>query len=90
MGSKPRKGLLVMALAVVFCLTGCLGPNHAVGHLYQWNDSFESKWAKESIFVVTFPAYILFAVGDALIFNSMQWWSGENPISRPGKQGIDA
>ena len=87
MGSKPRKGLLTLALAVLFCFAGCLGPNHAVGHLYQWNDSFENKWAKEGIFIVTFPGYLLFAVGDALIFNSIQWWSGENPISRPGTDG---
>lgn len=90
MGSKPRKGLLTLALAMLFCFSGCIGPNHATGHLYQWNDSFENKWAKEGIFIVTFPGYILFGVGDALIFNSVQWWTGKNWISRPEKPGIDA
>jgi Domain of unknown function (DUF3332) len=87
MGSNPRRGLLTLALAVLFCFAGCLGPNHAVGHLYQWNDSFENKWAKEGIFIVALPAYAIFALGDNLIFNSVQWWSGNNPISRPTKHG---
>jgi len=87
MDSRSKKGLLTLALAVLFCFAGCLGPNHAVGHMYQWNDSFENKWAKEGVFVVTFPVYLILAAGDALIFNSIQWWSGVNPISRPTKDG---
>ena len=87
MKRKPIKGLLVVALAVLFCFTGCLGPNHAGGHLAQWNDSFENKWAKEGIFLLVLPAYAIFGVGDVLLFNSIQWWSGENPISRPERHG---
>jgi len=83
---KPSKCLLAFALASIFSLSGCLGPNHAGGHLAQWNDSFENKWAKEGVFLVVLPAYALFGMGDVLIFNSWQWWSGKNPLSRPGEQ----
>ena len=87
MTRKPMRGLLVLALAMVFCFSGCLGPNHAGGHLAQWNNSFENKWAKEGIFLLVFPGYVLFGLGDVVIFNSVQWWSGSNPISRPGQTG---
>ena len=87
MKRKPIKGLLVLALAVLFCFPGCLGPNHAGGHLAQWNGSFENKWAKEGVFLLVLPAYAIFGIGDVLLFNSIQWWSGENPISRPERHG---
>lgn len=86
MALKPSKYLLTLALASIFSLSGCLGPNHAGGHLAQWNNSFENKWAKEGIFLLVLPGYALFGMGDVLIFNSWQWWSGQNPISRPGEE----
>ena len=84
---KPMKGLQVLALSALFCFTGCLGPNHSTGHIAQWNASFEGKWAQEGIFLVTWPAWIFTTLGDMLIFNSWQWWSGQNPISRPERSG---
>ena len=87
MTRKPMKGLQVLALSALFCFTGCLGPNHAGGHIASWNASFENKWAREGIFLLALPGYVLFAIGDTLIFNSWQWWSGCNPISRPEQNG---
>ena len=86
MTCKPSKCLLTLALTSLFLLSGCLGPNHAGGHLGKWNASFENKWAQEGVFLVCLPAYALFGLGDVIIFNSWQWWSGKNPISRPGEE----
>jgi len=78
---KGWHGLAVVAL--LFC-TSCLGPNHATGHLFKWNNTlFENKWGNEAVFFFALPVYALFSIGDVLIFNSIQWWSGNNPISRP-------
>ena len=72
------------ALAACLLLSpGCIGPGNATAHLAKWNVSFESKWSQEGIFIVCFPAYIVTGLGDLLIFNSIQWWTGTNPISRP-------
>jgi hypothetical protein len=84
---RRRWSWAALALAVLLIVPGCLGPNHSVMHLSKWNRSFESDWAQEGVFLVCFPAYIVCAVGDMLIFNSIQWWSGENPISRPDAPG---
>jgi len=75
-----------LALVMLLAFPGCLGPNHAVGHLAKWNMEFENKWAREGIFLLVLPGYVLFGVGDVLIFNSIQWWSGENPLSRPSSE----
>lgn len=75
-------------VALAACLLfspGCIGPGNATAHLAKWNVSFEGKWSQEGIFIVCFPAYIVTALGDMLFFNSIQWWSGTNPISRPAK-----
>ena len=82
-----RRARALTALALVACLLvmpACLGPNHAVGHLAKWNMEFENKWAREGVFILVFPGYVLCGLGDLLIFNSWQWWTGVNPISRAG------
>jgi hypothetical protein len=82
---KSRKWCWVLVtLAVLVILPGCLGPGNAAGHLGKWNKTqFETKWAQEGVFILVFPAYLVCGVGDILIFNSIQWWTGENPISSP-------
>jgi len=78
---------LVLVMVMTLALPGCLGPNHSVGHLARWNMEFENRWAREGVFLVCFPVYLLLGLGDILIFNPIQWWSGENPISRPDRPG---
>ena len=86
MSSRRSRPWACLALAAFLFMAapGCLGPQHATGHLGKWNNSFENDWAREGIFLVCLPAYVFTYVGDVLIFNSIQWWSGTNPISRPG------
>jgi hypothetical protein len=72
--------------AVVFVgsLTpGCYGPFHATRNLWHWNGQVEGKWGQEFVFLLLniVPAYGLFWLGDVLIFNSIQFWGGENPIT---------
>lgn len=84
MDPTPRRtwAWVVLAIALLVFAPACLGPNHAVGHVAKWNLEFEGKWAQEGMFLVLFPVYVIFSVGDLLIFNSWQWWTGVNPISR--------
>ncbi len=74
-------------LAVVLC-SGCLGPGHATARLHKFNRGFENKWAQEGMFLVTLPGYFVFSMGDNFIFNSVQWWTGDNPIDPPEGDGL--
>lgn len=76
----------MIAVCGLLC-TGCLGAGHATGRLYQFNQSFENKWAQEGMFVLMLPGYVLTSVGDNFIFNSIQWWTGENPVDPPKESG---
>jgi hypothetical protein len=78
---KSPKTWLAVGLLTLF--TSCLGPNHATGHLFKWNGGIENRWGRSVVFILVFPAYVVTSIGDVLIFNSIQWWSGDNPISDP-------
>ena len=79
----------VAGITLGVCLTGtsCIGPNNAYNSLASWNSELtESKYVNELAFLGLHivPAYPLFLVGDYLIFNSWEFWTGENLISAPG------
>ena len=87
------KNLVLSALAAVALLSGCYGPFNATRSLHKWNGEIsESKWAVEGVFLAAsiIPVYGLFVIGDALIFNSIEFWGGKNPIDPPGSAQLDA
>ena len=76
------------ALAVCLTATSCLGPNHAYNSLSAWNsEASDNKFLNEAVFLGLhlLPAYPLCMAGDVLIFNSIEFWSGSNPIPGPGE-----
>jgi hypothetical protein len=83
-----RRLLQVGLLSSLVFSTGCLGPSHLTGRLFDFNKDIEGKWTQEGVFVLLLPAYVVTSFGDKLIFNSVQWWTGENPIDPP-KRGSD-
>lgn len=78
-------GLSLVALSV---LPGCLGGKYAsqsfcaVRYTLKVNREItDNKWINEILFI--FPGGIvhgLAAFGDVIIFNSFEFWTGENPI----------
>lgn len=81
MGRRQQITALVVALAVG--CAGCFGSFNLTRKLYNWNDSVsKDKWIKEAVFLVLIwaPIYGLAGLGDAVIFNTIEFWSGENPI----------
>lgn len=75
---------LVLAVAVLF--QSCYGPFNATRSLHKWNGEVtENEWGQEGMFLLLhiIPAYPLWVLGDSLIFNSIEFWGGENPIDPP-------
>ena len=80
-----KKTLLGCALALGLTTTSCLGPDNAWENLHDWNRTVtDNKWANEGIFLglTIIPVYALFQLGDILIFNSIEFWTGNNPIDK--------
>ena len=81
-------GQRIMALLCVGVLaSGCYGPFNLTRRLHHWNGQAGSKWANEAVFLVfavAVPAVYGFAtLGDALVFNSIEFWTGNNPVDPP-------
>jgi hypothetical protein len=83
-----RKATALGGLLALLVLVGCLGPGHATARLYDVNMGIENKWAREGVFLAFLPGYLVCSLGDNLIFNSIQWWTGDNPIDPPEKRTV--
>lgn len=88
---KRANQAAAMAVALTMASTGCFGSFTLTRKLYRWNDQVnQDKWIKEIIFIVLawVPVYELSGLGDAIVFNSIEFWTGNNPIE-PKKAGLD-
>ena len=76
-----------VAMAVQLLATSCYGPFNLTRRLYHWNGQIAGKWEKEFMFLVLayVPVYGLTVLGDAIVFNSMEFWTGKNPVDAPGR-----
>lgn len=76
----------VLALAV----TGCYGPFNLTRKLHKWNGEIGEKWVNEAAFVgmVVFPVYFFATLGDAIVFNSVEFWTGKNPVTAKSTRTI--
>lgn len=85
----PRK-LVVAGVLVCFmaATTACYGPFNLTKNVYHWNSGIKGsgeisdKWMKEFVFfgMIVVPVYMFSALLDGFIFNSIQFWSGDNPV----------
>ena len=64
-------------------LSGCYGPFYLTRKIYNWNGQVGDKWVNEIVFLVCtwLPVYGLASAADAIIFNSIEFWTGKNPLT---------
>ena len=70
----------VVFLCILMILTGCTGSFRFTRNVHHINRQIEEKWLEEGVFIVFLPVYGLSLLGDALVFNSIEFWYGRNPI----------
>jgi len=79
-----RKLVMCVALAAAVLSTSCLGSFHAVSGLKNWNESVsDNKFVNNVLFwaMNIIPVYPIFVLGDTVIFNLVEFWSGSNPLA---------
>ena len=83
MHRMQRVGIGLVALGLV--ASGCYGPFNLTRRLYQWNGQVGTKWEREFVFILLAwaPVYGLAVLGDGIVFNSMEFWTGNNPVDPP-------
>ncbi|KAB7528369.1 DUF3332 family protein [Flagellimonas olearia] len=84
-----RKVISCLLLSSAILFSSCLGSFKAFNNLKDWNQgATNSKFLDNLIFwgLNIVPVYGLFFLGDAIIFNVIEFWSGSNPIAmKPGE-----
>lgn len=84
-----KKGLtLLMAatLASSVLFSSCIGSFGLTHKLLDWNRNIDSKFVNELVFVAFWivPVYEISALADILVLNSIEFWSGNNPVADAG------
>ena len=75
---------IVMIAVSSVAFTGCYGSFSLTSKLHNWNGQVSNaKFVNELVFLglCIIPAYELCCLGDALIFNSIEFWGGQNPVA---------
>ncbi len=79
-----KKITICLALSASVLFSSCLGSFSAFNGLKDWNsDLSDSKFVNNLVFwgLNIIPVYGLFFIGDVLIFNVIEFWSGSNPLA---------
>lgn len=83
-GSRFGKGIALVLVAAVGALsTGCFGKFQLTRKVYDMNQSIDEKYVRSAatwIFVIV-QVYTVAALLDLIVFNVIEFWSGENPVA---------
>lgn len=84
-----KKIIITVALAALLCtsMTSCMGKFALTRNLYAWNEQVSNKFVNEIVFVAFWilPVYEVCGLADLLVLNSIEFWSGDNPMTASTK-----
>lgn len=74
---------LVCVLAASMSLQSCIGSFTLTNKLLSWNRQVGNKFVNELVFFAFWilPVYEVSALADVLVLNSIEFWSGSNPVA---------
>lgn len=75
---------VVAALLCSFSFSSCIGSFALTNKLLAWNKQVGNKVVNELVFFAfwVIPVYEVTAVADVLVLNSIEFWSGSNPVAQ--------
>ena len=85
-----KKSKLTIALAVLLggsvMFSSCIGSFGLFNHMVKWNQGVSNKFVNELVFFAlhVVPVYEVCYMADILVINSIEFWSGSNPIASIG------
>ncbi len=74
---------LVLMLASSMMFTSCIGSFSLSNKVLSWNKQVGSKFVNELVFFALWivPVYELSLFADIVVINSIEFWSGSNPVA---------
>lgn len=79
-----KKRFMIMATATVLgssvLFSSCIGSFALSNKFLAWNKTIDNKFVNEVLFIIFTPAYGITMTADLFILNSIEFWSGTNPV----------
>ena len=70
-------------LAATLLTSSCVGSFSLFNKLAGWNKGATgNKFLNELIFILISPAYAVCSVADVLVLNTIEFWTGSNPVAQ--------
>ena len=81
---------LAITLAATLCFSSCIGSFKLTNKVLSWNEGIGNKFVNELVFIAfhIIPVYELTVAADAIILNSIEFWSGENIIAKSSTKEV--
>lgn len=75
---------VILTLAASVGLTSCIGSFRLTNRLLSWNNGLGNKLVNELVFIAfwVLPVYEVAALADLVVINSIEFWSGSNPLAQ--------
>lgn len=75
-------GIVCLVLSSL-TLSSCIGSFRLTNSVIKWNNQIGSKFLNELVFFAfwVLPVYEVTSLADILVINSIEFWSGRNPLS---------
>ena len=89
---RPHR-MAVGLVALGLFASGCYGPFYLTRKVWKFNCQVsDNKWVVEVVYLVCtwLPVYGVAGLADALIFNSIEFWTGNNPLAEASANGVGA
>ncbi len=79
---KRKISTLLMA-GTLLLTTSCIGSFSLTNTIYQWNNTVGEKFVNALVFagLVIIPVYEVTLFVDGIVINTIEFWSGSNPIA---------
>lgn len=85
---KRSRLTLVVAcvLSGTILFSSCVGSFSLFNRVSSWNRSVGNKFVNELVFIALniIPVYLVSYLADAVVLNSIEFWSGTNPMAHVG------
>lgn len=87
---KKTVKLSAMLLAATILFSSCIGSFRLTNKIKDWNNNIGNKWVNELVFLACHivPVYEVAIFVDAVVLNSIEFWTGKNADVKIGDTKI--
>ncbi|MBO7290204.1 MAG: DUF3332 domain-containing protein [Bacteroidaceae bacterium] len=87
---KKHFKISALLLAATIVLSSCIGSFRLTNNIKDWNETVGNKFVNEIVFVALHivPVYPIAMFVDAVVLNSVEFWTGDNLVAEPGETKV--